>query len=77
MKKFFIWTFLLFALALHAQEALAGCSAAPTAGNDVLSCTAQTPPDPQAATINLQSGNDSLTVKSGTLSGGVSGTTGV
>lgn len=49
----------------------AGCG--PTSGgNDVVVCDA-TPPDPTVVPLNLQAGNDSLTVNAGTLSGGITG----
>lgn len=43
-----------------------------SAGNDVVVCDA-TPPDPTVAPLNLQAGDDSLTVNAGTLSGGITG----
>ncbi|AZO80213.1 hypothetical protein BLM15_23480 [Bosea sp. Tri-49] len=62
----------LIACAFYADTALAGCGAT-TAGNDIVVCDAGTAPDPTAAPINLQAGNDTLTVNSGTYSGGITG----
>ncbi len=62
----------LVAYALHTDAALAGCSAT-SAGNDVVVCDAGTAPDPTVAPVDLQAGDDTLTVTSGTYSGGITG----
>lgn len=62
----------LVAYALHTDAALAGCGAT-TAGNDIVVCNAGTAPDPTVAPVDLQAGTDTLTVDSGTYSGGFTG----
>jgi outer membrane autotransporter protein len=62
----------LVAYALHTDAAFAGCGAT-SAGNDIVVCDAGTAPDPTAAPVDLQAGNDTLTVTSGTYSGGFTG----
>jgi outer membrane autotransporter protein len=52
--------------------AQAGCSAT-TGGNDVVVCDAGTAPNPTTAPVDLQAGDDTLTVNSGTYSGGITG----
>jgi autotransporter family porin len=58
-----------------ASESQAGCTPAPTAGNDTIACSASTPPDPTPGTIDLLGGNDRVDMVSGTY-GGLTGTTG-
>jgi hypothetical protein len=62
----------VFAFSLAASPAWAGCSPT-TAGNDVVVCDAGTPPDPTVATVDLQAGDDTVTVNSGTYNGGIIG----
>lgn len=60
------------ACALAANPSWAGCS--PTsAGNDIVACDAGTLPDPTLAAVDLQAGDDTVTVNSGTYSGGITG----
>ncbi|TCR70584.1 autotransporter outer membrane beta-barrel domain-containing protein [Bosea sp. BK604] len=62
----------LLASAILSDTASAGCGAT-SAGDDIVVCAAVTPPDPTAAPIDLLAGNDTLTVNSGTYSGGITG----
>jgi outer membrane autotransporter protein len=59
-------------LVMAADTAWAGCGAT-SAGDDIVTCNVGTPPDPTVAPVNLQAGNDTLTVDSGTYSGGITG----
>ena len=62
----------VLAFTMFGGSAWAGCGAT-SAGNDVVICDAATLPDPTAAAVNLQAGNDSITVNSGTYTGGITG----
>ena len=57
-------------------SANAGCLPAPSAGDDIIVCDSTTPPEPTVAPVNLLAGNDSLTLNSGALNGGITGGTG-
>jgi outer membrane autotransporter protein len=59
-------------LVMAADTAWAGCGAT-SAGDDVVTCNAVTLPNPTVAPVNLLAGNDTLTVDSGTYSGGITG----
>ncbi|WP_439500056.1 autotransporter outer membrane beta-barrel domain-containing protein [Bosea sp. (in: a-proteobacteria)] len=59
-------------LVMAAETAWAGCGAT-SAGDDVVTCNAVTLPNPTVAPVNLLAGNDTLTVDSGTYSGGITG----
>lgn len=62
----------LLATAMLSGTAAAGCGAT-SAGNDVVVCDAGVAPDPTPTPVDLQAGHDSLTVNSGTYSGGITG----
>lgn len=68
----FLSTSSLVACVLYADTALAGCGAT-TAGNDIVACDAGTAPNPTVTPVDLQAGDDTLTVNSGTYSGGITG----
>jgi outer membrane autotransporter protein len=62
----------LLAPTLHSDDAWAGCSATSPADDGVI-CNAGTAPDPTVAPVDLLAGNDTLTVNSGSYSGGITG----
>lgn len=61
----------LLATAILSGTAAAGCGAT-SAGNDAVVCDAG-PPDPTLAPVDLQAGDDLLTVNGGTYSAGITG----
>lgn len=63
---------LCWAFTLVSGSASAGCGAT-SAGNDVVICDAATPPDPTVAAVDLQAGDDNLTVNGGSYTGGITG----
>ena len=69
----FAWlsTTSLLATAMLSGTAAAGCGAT-SAGNDAVVCDAG-PPDPTLAPVDLQAGDDLLTVNGGTYSAGITG----